>query len=312
MTTSTEILPPNNELVLVTGASTGMGAATAQELARRGYHVVAGVRRESDADTIRTARIEPHILDITIQEHVDAIAARVAGDQRGRKLRAIINNAGIAINAPLEALPIEQWRRQFEVNLFGHIAVTQALLPALIDNSGRVVNISSVGGKVAMPTYGAYAGAKFAMEAVSDSLRREVAPFGVKVIIVEPGAVVTEIGKSGVATANRLAAEMNDEQHMRYDDLIGAIVAQAESFGKTGLPASAAAGIIANAIMAKNPRTRYAVGRDAAILTKVSRMVPDRLLDTILRRNLQPYYIGKQLVNSAAEEPARAGGHRLV
>ncbi|GAA3464336.1 SDR family NAD(P)-dependent oxidoreductase [Saccharothrix longispora] len=114
----------------MTGASTGMGASTARELARRGFHVLAGVRRDHDADAIRSTGVEPIILDITEPEQVEALAARVAGDPRA--LHALVNNAGIQVNAPVEALPMTQWRWVFEVNLFGHIAVTRALLPALL------------------------------------------------------------------------------------------------------------------------------------------------------------------------------------
>jgi NAD(P)-dependent dehydrogenase (short-subunit alcohol dehydrogenase family) len=124
------------QLVVVTGASTGMGAATARELAGSGYHVLAGVRRDVDADALRADGIEPHILDITDEFDVAAIAVRVADDPLRRPLRALINNAGIAVNAPVEALPIPEWRKLFEVNLFGHIAMTQALLPALLHSSG--------------------------------------------------------------------------------------------------------------------------------------------------------------------------------
>lgn len=184
-----------NELIVVTGASTGMGAATAKELARKGFHVLAGVRREADADALAAEGIEPCTLDITVDSDIAAIAERVANDSR--PLRALINNAGIAINAPIETLPLPEWRQQFEVNLFGHIAMTQALLPALLSSAGTVVNISSVGGKVVLPTYGAYAGSKFALEAFSDALRREVAKFGIKVVVVEPGAVKTQMVERG-------------------------------------------------------------------------------------------------------------------
>jgi len=279
-----------NELVVLTGASTGIGAATARELAGRGFHVLAGVRRDSDADALRAERIEPHILDITTEADIAAIAERVAHDPEHRPLRALVNNAGIAVNAPVEVLPMIEWHRQFDVNLFGHIAMTQAMLPALLDSSGTVVNISSVGGKVAMATYGAYAGAKFALEAVSDSLRREVAQSGVKVIIIEPGAVITEMAGRGVATAERLAAAMTADQHRRYDALIGAITNQARGFARDGVPAAEAARIIADAITTKNPRTRYTIGRDAAVIVRIARLTPDRLLDRILRRNLKPHY----------------------
>ncbi|MGD1346085.1 SDR family NAD(P)-dependent oxidoreductase [Mycobacterium seoulense] len=276
-----------NQLIVVTGASTGMGAATARELARNGFHVLAGVRRDADADALRAERIEPHILDITVESDVAAIADRVANDPLRRPLRALINNAGIAINAPVETLPLEQWRRQFEVNLFGHIAMTQALLPALLLSSGTVVNISSVGGKVVLPTYGAYAGSKFALEAVSDALRREVGDFGIKVVVVEPGAVKTEMAERGIATAEALMANMTAAQLARYDALAAAVTAQARSFGEDGVSAEHAAKVIVKAATASRPRTRYTIGRDAAILLRISRVVSDRVLDRIVRLNLR-------------------------
>ena len=281
--------PDRNELVVVTGASTGIGAATVKELAHRGFHVLAGVRREVDADALRglgVEGIEPRIVDITVDSDITAIAERVAEDPRRRPLRALVNNAGIAINAPVETLPMAQWRRQFEVNLFGHIAVTQALLPALRDNSGTVVNISSVGGKVVLPTYGAYAGSKFALEAVSDALRREVGTGGIKVVVVEPGAVRTEIAERGIATSEQLTANMSALQLARYGGLMDAVMRQARSFNETGVSAEAAAAVIAKAATASRPRTRYTIGRDAAMLVRVSRFVSDRALDRIVRLQL--------------------------
>ena len=278
------------ELIVVTGASTGMGAATARELARRGFHVLAGVRREIDADALRGDGIEPHILDITVESDVAAIADRVAADPLGRPLRALINNAGIAVNAPVEALPIAEWRRQFEVNLFGHVAMIQALMPSLLRSSGTVVNISSVGGKVALPTYPAYAGTKFALEALSDSMRREGNDLGVKVVVVEPGAVKTEMAQRGVATADRLKAGMTADQLERYGGLIDAMSNLARSFDTDGVPAERAAKVIANAATAPRPRTRYTIGRDAAILLRLSRVVSDRFLDRVVRLILRRHY----------------------
>lgn len=281
-----------NQLIVVTGASTGMGAATARLLARNGFHVLAGVRRDLDADALRADRIEPHILDITVESDVAAIAERVANDPLHRPLRALINNAGIAINAPVETLPVAQWRKQFEVNLFGHIAMTQALLPALLANKGTVVNISSVGGKVVLPTYGAYAGSKFALEAVSDALRREVGGLGLKVVVVEPGALRTEMAERGIATAQALMADMTAAQLERYDALAAAVTAQARSFGQDGVSAEHAARVIVKAATAPRPRTRYTIGRDAAILTRVSRVVSDRVLDRIVRLSLRSFAKG--------------------
>jgi NAD(P)-dependent dehydrogenase (short-subunit alcohol dehydrogenase family) len=276
-----------NELVVVTGASTGIGAATARELAHKGFHVLAGVRREVDADGLRANGIEPHILDITVESDVAAIADRVARDPLHRPLRALVNNAGIALNSPVETLPIAQWRRQFEVNLFGHIAIIQALLPALLVSSGTVVNISSVGGKVVLPTYGAYAGSKFALEAASDALRREVAELGIKVVVIEPGAVKTEMAERGITTAEGLQADMTAAHLARYGDLLAAVTAQARSFGEVGVSAEHAAKVIAKAATASRPRTRYTIGRDAAILVRISRVVSDRVLDRIVRLNLR-------------------------
>ncbi|HTQ15758.1 SDR family oxidoreductase [Mycobacterium sp.] len=278
------------ELIVVTGASTGMGAATAKELARRGFHVLAGVRRDVDADAMRAEGIEPCILDITVESDVASIADRVAHDPQGRPLRALINNAGIAVNAPVEALPLVEWRRVFEVNLFGHIAMTQALLPALRRSAGTVVNISSVGGRVALPTYGAYAGSKFALEAVSDSLRREASGLGIKVVVVEPGAVKTEMLERGMANADRLKASLTTDQIERYGDLAAAVSEQARSFGKDGVSGESAAKVIARAATAPRPRTRYTIGRDAAVLVRLARVLSDRFLDRLVRLNLRSHY----------------------
>jgi NAD(P)-dependent dehydrogenase (short-subunit alcohol dehydrogenase family) len=267
-----------------------MGAATARELAARGYHVLAGVRREVDANAIRSTRIEPVTLDVTIPEQITALVDRIENDERRRQLRAIVNNAGIAINAPVETLPLEQWRRQFEVNLFGHIAVTQALLPLLRRSNGRIVNISSVGGKVAMGTYGAYAGAKFALEAVSDALRRELAPHGVQVVVVEPGGVKTEMTGHGIERAREFMKHMAPAQREVYGGLMQAIINQATAFTDSGVTADKAARVIAEAVTARKPRTRYTIGRDAALLTRLARILPDRALDSVAAANLRPHF----------------------
>lgn len=278
------------QLVIVTGASTGIGAATAREFADRGYHVLAGVRREVDADALRADGIEPHLLDITEESHVAAIAARVADDPRQRPLRALINNAAAAVNAPVETLPMAQWRELFEVNLFGHVAMIQALLPALLRSSGTVVNISSIGGKGAMATYGPYAGTKFALEAVSDALRREVATLGVKVVVVEPGAVRTGMAARAVAGADSHTASMSAAQLDRYAELTAAVSAQQRASLNYGVRVERAARVIAAAATAANPRPRYTIGFDAAIITRLTRVASDRCLDQVLRLGLRPHY----------------------
>lgn len=274
------------ETVVVTGAAAGIGAATARALAGRGFHVLAGVRRESDADAIRGPRIEPVILDITVADHVAALAATA----RGRVLRAVVNNAGVGVNVPVETYPLAEWRKLFEVNLFGHIAVTQALLPSLVRNRGRVVNVSSVGGRVAMAAYGPYAATKFALEAVSDSLRRELAPVGVDVVVVEPGAVRTAmLSRAGAGTHPSVAA-MTPEQTRRYGGLLEAVSAQAASSESAGLSPAAAAEVIAKAVAVRKPRSRYTVGRDAALITRAVRVLSDRALDRVLVAALRPHH----------------------
>jgi len=183
----------------------------------------------------------------------------IADDPERRPLRALVNNAGIGVNAPVEALPLSEWRRLFDINLFGHVAMMQALLPALIESRGTVVNISSVGGKVAMATYGPYAASKVALEAVSDALRREVGPLGVKVIVIEPGAVTTEMLGRVAATGERITNEMTTEQRSRYATLMHAIISQAQAAIPRGVPAEEAGRVIADAITSKRPRTRYTV-----------------------------------------------------
>lgn len=279
MTVSTQ----SRGLVVVTGASTGIGAATARELARKGFHVLAGVRRDCDADEIRGSGVEPVILDVTNPGHIRALVTRL----NGAPLRALVNNAGIQANVPIEAFAIDEWRKMFEVNLFGQIAVIQALLPNLLDSQGRVINISSVGGRVAMATYGPYAATKFALEAVSDSLRRELAASGVQVIVVEPGAVRTEMLGRAIATADGLLSTMTPEQAWRYSPLVRAVNAQALSSTTSGLPAGAAAEVITTAVTTLKSRTRYTVGRDAALITRMARFLPDRALDRILAAGLR-------------------------
>jgi NAD(P)-dependent dehydrogenase (short-subunit alcohol dehydrogenase family) len=277
------------EMVVVTGASSGIGRATATALCERGLRVLAGVR--SDADAARfddAAGIEPLIVDITEAADVAAVAERVdtlAGN--GFTLRALVNNAGIAVNAPVETIPLSEWRRQFEVNFFGHVAMTQALLPALLDSGGRVVNVSSIGGRVAGPTFGAYAASKFALEAMSDSLRREMGRLGVDVVVVEPGAVGTPIWDKGKSTFHDLSADMSVEQRERYGDLVSTMLEQAEAMARGGIAPASAASVIVRAIEARRPRTRYLIGRDAKVAARLARVVPDRLLDAFIARGLR-------------------------
>jgi NAD(P)-dependent dehydrogenase (short-subunit alcohol dehydrogenase family) len=264
-------------LALVTGASSGIGRASAQHLADRGFHVLAGVRDESDAPP----GLEPVRLDVTSASDIAAVRERV-----GAELGALVNNAGIAIMGPLEGVPVDAWRRQLEVNLIGQIAVTGALLPALVRARGRIVNMSSIGGRVAMPLFGPYSASKFALEAVTDALRREVAQHGVKVVSIEPGAIATPIWDKGLAEAQERLDGLPPDVRRRYERLIESVRAAARDMGEEGLPPEEVAVAVGRAVTARWPRTRYVIGRRARVQAVLARLLPDRAFDALIRRAL--------------------------
>lgn len=270
------------ELVVVTGASSGIGRATAEQLAGVGFQILAGVRNARDAEAVTSNHIEAVQLDITDEQQVANLARRVESDPQARPLRALVNNAGIAVAAPVEVIPLAAWRRQFETNFFGHVGVIQALLPALLSSRGRVVNISSIGGRVAGPTFGAYSASKFALEAMSDALRRELRQFGVDVVVVEPGAIATPIWDKGIAAASDLTSAMTDEQRRRYDKLNADAMQRARHAAVNGIAPEEVAKVITKAITVPRPRTRYLVGRDARISARVAELLPDRVLDRLI------------------------------
>jgi NAD(P)-dependent dehydrogenase (short-subunit alcohol dehydrogenase family) len=271
------------ELVVVTGASSGIGRAAAEHLAGAGFHVLAGIRSDRDAAAVSSDAIEAVYLDITDEEQVANLVRRLESDQHGRPLRALVNNAGIAVAAPVETIPLADWRRQFEANFFGHVGVIQALLPALLSSRGRVINISSIGGRVAGPTLGAYSASKFAMEAMSDALRREIGHLGVEVVLVQPGVIATPIWEKGVAGGETLELAMTDEQRERYGKLIAAARQRGREAAVNGIAPEEVAKVITRAITVPRPRTRYLVGRDAKITARLAALLPDRVFDRMIR-----------------------------
>jgi NAD(P)-dependent dehydrogenase (short-subunit alcohol dehydrogenase family) len=260
---------------LVTGASSGIGAATAARLARSGWRVVAGVRRPGAAPE-GTEEIR---LDVTDPEEIAAAAARVD------ELDALVNNAGIAIAMPLEFVPLEELRHQLEVNLIGQVAVTQAFLPALRRTRGRVVFVGSIAGKSALPFLGPYAASKHALEAVADSLRLELRPWGIRVSIVEPGSIRTPIWTRGAAKADELLAANEGRAAELYGQRIAAFRRIAARRGAGGAPAERVAKTVEATLTAERPRTRFLVGGDAHIRAGVERL-PDRARDRVFERLL--------------------------
>lgn len=277
--------------VLVTGASTGIGRATALRLAAAGWRVFAGVRRDADGRALADASagsLTPVALDVTDPAQIAAAADSIADAVGGAGLAGLVNNAGIARGGPVEYLPVDDWRLQFEVNLFGQVAVTQAMMPLLRDARGRIVFIGSNSGRISTPMMAPYGASKFAIEALAASMRLELRPWGMKVVVVEPGAVKTAIWEKGRALADELEAVMPADAASRYGDQIAAIRKGIETQDRTGIPADRVAAVVEKALTADRPRARYQVGIDSHVSAAASRVLPDRLLDVAVAKLAGP------------------------
>jgi len=273
--------------VLITGASTGIGRATALYLDRAGWRVFAGVRREEDADALREAgseRLAPLMLDVTDAAQIAAAAERIGADVGSGGLDGLVNNAGIAVPGPLETLPIEDFERQIEVNLTAHVAVTQAMLPAIRSARGRIVFITSIGGLMAFPMFGAYHAAKFGLEAVGDVFRRELRPWGIEVAVVEPGSIATPIWERGDEAVDGLAGRAREGHADLYGEAIDSYREVARKTGARGIAPEKVAVKVEHALSARRPRTRYLVGADARGQAFAAWLLPDRLLDRLIAR----------------------------
>jgi NAD(P)-dependent dehydrogenase (short-subunit alcohol dehydrogenase family) len=272
--------------VLVTGASTGIGRATALRLDSAGWRVFAGVRKEADAEALREAgseRIAPLTLDITDAEQIAAAAARIEVEANGA-LDGLVNNAGIAVPGPLETIPIEDFRRQIEVNLTGHVAVTQAMLPAIRRARGRIVFVSSIGGRIAFPLTGAYHAAKFGIEAVGDVFRQELRPWGIAVSIVEPGSIDTPIWKGVDDGATAVGDRGDADQEALYSGAIASYRKVVKRLAERGIPPDKVAVAIERALTSRRPRSRYPVGLDVKLQTRAKAVIPTPAFDWIVAR----------------------------
>ena len=278
----------NRGAILITGASTGIGEACALRLAGLGFDVLAGVRGREAGERLSAAapagRVTPVELDVTDSAQVEA-AGRIVDDRTGAAgVAGLVNNAGIAVAAPLEFLPIDELRAQLEVNVIGQVAVTQALLPALRRARGRIVNIGSVSGRIALPLGGAYSASKFALEALTDSLRRELRAMGIQVAIVEPGRIDTPMWTKGAKKADALIAGMPDEAQRLYGAIIAALRREAAT-AAGGIQPDAVADAVVHALTARRPKTRYLVAPDRVKRNvRLARFLPDRLFDALLVR----------------------------
>lgn len=264
--------------VLITGASSGIGRACALHMDRLGWQVFAGVRWKKDADSLRraaSARLTPIFLDVTKAAQVRGAVKLVDQASGASGLSGLVNNAAVPYGGPIEFLDLDQLRQAFEVNFFGVVAVTQALIPLLRRGSGRVVNITSISGLVASPFISPYSTSKFSVEAFSDALRVELHPWSIRVAVIEPGAIDTPIWDKAVAVSRTIARGLRPAGLKLYGKAFDTV---REGFAPHGIPPEATARAVAHALTSPHPHTRYRVGPDAFVVG-FFRFLPDRVRD---------------------------------
>jgi|SRR5579859_5215923 len=273
--------------VIVTGSSTGIGASCARYLADRGFRVFAGVRKEGDAANIRAygnARLQPLTIDITKHETIVDALKVVTTSFGSDGLTALVNNAGVSYDQPIECVPLDSLRHQFEVNVIGTVAMTQACVPLLRQSRGRIVTVGSINGRVATAWSGPYCMSKFALEAFSDCLRQELKPWGINVSLIEPGAIKTALWNKGLgfdwsATASPKSLELYGDSFKRFRRFL-------EKSAATAVAPDKVNEAVLHAITATTPHTRYLVGSDAKAFAFIASLLPDRMLDRLIQKTL--------------------------
>lgn len=273
--------------VLVTGASTGIGRSTALRLDSSGWRVFAGVRKAEDAESLQrdaSSRLIPVFLDVTEPAQIAAAAEQVERESEDG-LDGLVNNAGVAIPGPLETIPMEDFSHQLEVNLFAYVALTQALLPQVRRAEGRVVFLSSIGGRVAFPFAGAYHASKFATEAIGDVFRQELRPWGLRVAIVEPGSIDTPIWERGQRKGDELEAK-SPQTNLLYGAALQKFRKLIEDTAERGIPPENVAKAISHALESSRPKSRYLVGLDAKLQARLKPFIPTALMDRVVARQL--------------------------
>lgn len=270
--------------VVVTGASSGIGRACALALAGAGFHVFAGVRKSKDGQELTQeglGRVTPVLLDVTVADSIRAAADQVAATIGGNGLVALVNNAGIGLPGPVEELPIEALRRQYEVNVFGQVAVTQALLPLLRPARGRIINIGSIGDRLTMPFGAALTSSKWAVASITEGLRLELRPWGLHVILIEPASIHADAVDKIEAETERTLAGFDPGARARYAKSFRAVTRSALARERNGSPPEVVARCVVHAIVTPKPETRYLVGKHARALALVARWAPDGLFDLL-------------------------------
>ena len=268
--------------VVITGVSSGIGAAAARELARAGFTVFGTVRRGKDAAAVQAAGATPVIMDVTYRSSVTRACDTITRALGERPLAGLVNNAGMPGLGPVELLDLEQLRQTFEVNVFGVVSVTQAFLPLLRASRGRIVNVSSVSARIALPFAAPYAASKFALEGLSDSLRRELVGTGVDVIVIQPGSIRTAIWEK-IATF-----DISRAKGTVYERPLEKMKATALRSGERGLPPEDVARAILSALAARRPPTRMLVVHGGTLKRRLFELLPDRWIDRMITKRLHP------------------------
>jgi NAD(P)-dependent dehydrogenase (short-subunit alcohol dehydrogenase family) len=276
--------------VLVTGASSGIGRATAILLDQRGYRVFAGVRKQADAESLAeegSDRLAPVTLDVVKQRSIAAAKGKIEREVGGDGLAGLVNNAGVGGGGPVEFLDLKDLYETLDVNLFGQVAVTQAFLPLLRRAKGTIVFVSSIGGRVASPFLSPYNISKFGMEALGESLRQELKPWDIDVVIVEPGSIDTRIWGKAQETMRDRVSELQPDARRLYGRQLSRFGETLQETASHGIPPERVARVIHRAIRSDNPRPRYLVGTDAKVAARLKGTLPDRTFSKLAGRRLK-------------------------
>lgn len=297
--------------VLVTGASSGIGRATALRLAARGYHVYAGVRKPADGAALARAaggELTPLLLDVTDPGQITGAARAIAGHAGDTGLAGLVNNAGIGIFGPLELITIEQFRRQLDVNVTGQLAVTQAVLPMLRRARGRIVMIGSIGTRFTPPFIGPLAASKSTLATLSTALRQELAPFGIRVVLVEPGSIRSEaVGKLD-SDARQVLSQASPGGRDLYQDAFLHLVGFFSALHHKGSPPGEVARTVEHALTARRPRASYLSGKNARRMALAATVLPPAAQDALRRRLAhQPARDSRAAQAAPAGQPAPLG-----
>jgi NAD(P)-dependent dehydrogenase (short-subunit alcohol dehydrogenase family) len=274
--------------VVITGTSTGIGAATAAHLVEMGFHVFAGVRSDVDAERVQAQapeEITPLIIDVTEESTISAAAATVAEAVGDRGLAGLVNNAGIGKPAPIEFQPMADFRTQLEVNLFGPVAMIQAFLPLIRRGRGRIVNVGSIGGMLVLPVNGAYSASKFGLRAISDALRLELREWNIHVSLIEVAPVKTAIFGKTYAELDGLEQRLGEDGYGLYEQQIAAIRKATEKAEADADSPFVIAEVVADALTSDHPKTKYLAGHGGKE-TAVAAALPDAARDRALVREL--------------------------